>query len=72
MIEDVIELVWNPVSDEEEPPGGWVLISVEEHWGRDVRLGNWDGYRKQWRSRLGWKIEGEITHWMALPEPPEE
>ena len=61
---------WIPAS-EKLPPAGWVLICVQQRWGpRDVNIGTWDEYRKQWRSRLGWKVEGEVTHWMPLPEPP--
>lgn len=63
---------WIPVTDEEEPQEGWVLICIQPRIGpRDVNIGTWDGYRKQWRSRLGWKVEGEVTHWMPLPAPPE-
>ena len=61
---------WIPAV-EQLPPEGWVLICIQPRIGpRHVNIGNWDAYRKQWRSRLGWKVEGQVTHWMPLPEPP--
>jgi len=64
---------WIPVTDERIPPERWVLICVTPRWGPvDVNIGTWDRYREEWRSRLGTPVHGTVTHWMPLPEPPEE
>ena len=69
----MIENGWVPFSIENaDPPSDrWLLICVRPRIGpRDVNIGTWDAYRKQWRSRLGFKVHGEVTHWMELPEAP--
>jgi hypothetical protein len=66
---------WIPfrIEDADPPSDRWLLICVQPRVGpRDVNIGTWDTYRKQWRSRLGFKVHGTVTHWMELPEAPGE
>ncbi len=44
-----------------------VLIATEDG---EVEAGYDDG--QDWRYLSGGKVEGEVTHWMPFPAPPEE
>ena len=44
-----------------------VLIATEDG---EVEAGYDDG--QDWRYLSGGKVEGEVTHWMPFPAPPED
>lgn len=59
-------------------PEPWIPVS-ESLPETDIGVLVWAGYRdigwidwkeKKWRREGGWFSDGQITHWMPLPEPP--
>jgi len=65
-IEALSKPKWIPVTEQLPEPYTWVLVSAEKH---EVAFDAfYDG--TQWKDAV---LNGLIvTHWMPLPEPPEE
>ena len=60
---------WIPVTERLPDDGGCVLIALR--WGY-VDTGWYDKQFERWTSEFVNRYEdGEITHWMPLPEPPK-
>ena len=60
---------WTSV-DKAMPKGGKpVLVRTEAGYGYDVA--RYDEYKNQWYSNF-LSFDSQITHWMPLPEGPEE
>ena len=60
---------WIPVTERLPDDGGCVLIALR--WGY-VDMGWYDKQFERWTSEFVNRYEdGEITHWMPLPEPPK-
>ena len=60
---------WIPVTEQLPDDGGCVLIALR--WGY-VDMGWYDKQFERWTSEFVNRYEdGEITHWMPLPEPPK-
>jgi hypothetical protein len=60
---------WIPVS-ERLPDHKQSVLAVAD---REVTNTYYDvNFRKWSQSKYYWFPEGEVTHWMPLPEPPEE
>lgn len=64
---------WVPVTDCLPDPG-WVLVAVDLPGLRPpvVAIATWSDHHQHWRSVLMRQVEGRVTHWMPLPEPPQE
>ena len=63
---------WTPVS-EELPNEQLVLVAFDRVGYRKpgMTLG-WYDKRRGWRSHFGWQKLEHVTHWMPLPEVPNE
>lgn len=68
---------WIPV-DERLPDdafGCLLIVEDDDYWGepRKVLLPYFAGYDgEQWNDGDGCRVRFEVTHWMPLPNPPEE
>lgn len=63
---------WIPVTEDEPPTGTTLLLSVRDpSFGLLYTTAGYQGAR--WHDIFDLPIDHErITHWMLLPEPPEE
>ena len=63
---------WIPVTEDEPPTGTTLLLSVRDpSFGLLYTTAGYQGAR--WHDVFDLPIDRErITHWMLLPEPPEE
>jgi hypothetical protein len=58
---------WIPVSERLPEPGAMVAITN----GKEVSAAQWWNNLRAWAVGREY-IEDVITHWMPLPDPPEE
>ena len=64
---------WVRVSERKPALGGWYNASVVINGGRVVLPAYYDGdtfWHKNWSEKGGFQVEP--THWMPMPEPPQE
>ncbi len=70
---------WIRVEDRMPPDGEWVIVAAKDSAGKkfvecDIR---WCSEDQEWQyfdGSDGWvgSFHDEVTHWMPIPEPPEE
>lgn len=62
----------NWISVEENLPNGYVPVLVSNNKGK-IRICLWSFYEEVWEKVPSRKlVKTQITHWMPLPEPPNE
>jgi hypothetical protein len=61
---------WIPVSERLPEEGEWVLW-FNKSWDCPIVVARRDGKSLDWGGDLCWTLHG-FTHWMPLPEPPED
>jgi hypothetical protein len=74
-----VELVrWVPVGGEASPPAfKQAVLVVRNRISKGLPpevnrvLGYWDSDLGQWRRNTG-KVRGQVTHYMLLPDPPDD
>ena len=71
MIEHYFGGKWIPVTERLPEPGEWVLCSCRSNI---IEVLRYDSAMDDWDSQMPERcyMKGFVTHWMPLPEPPEE
>lgn len=75
------ELTWRPIETAPREEGKYVLLLMADG---SVTVGGWDSQpfhskpRPLWKTERGylygkaWDRENQPTHWMPLPQPPQQ
>jgi hypothetical protein len=70
------QLRWIPVSEGLPEEKQRVIVFLDNglfnigHLGKTIRQDS--GYKNQWLTDDNWYFNVEVTHWIPLPNPPEE
>jgi len=64
---------WIPVSERLPETFGEYLVVVKRNTGEIYSdYADFDPFTKRWTTGLFFDIGSKVTHWMPLPEPPQE
>lgn len=59
---------WQPI--ETAPKDGTLILLYPTNGDGQISTGYWWEHANCWGAGGGWFDDGEVSHWMPLPEPP--